>query len=67
VTLPHVYGHPDVPLSDAENQAKFHRCLSFAAAELPAAKASALIDAIADLEQLEDISTLIALTKAGSQ
>lgn len=67
VTLPHVYGHPNVPLSDAENQAKFHRCLSFAAVELPAAKASALIDAIANLEQLEDISTLISLTQAGSQ
>lgn len=66
VTLPHVYGHPDVPLSDAENQAKFHRCLSFAAAELPAAKASALIAAIAGLEKLEDISTLISLTQAGS-
>jgi 2-methylcitrate dehydratase PrpD len=66
VTLAHVYGHPDVPLTDAENQAKFHRCLSFAAAELPAIKASALIEAIANLERIDDISTLIALTQAGS-
>lgn len=66
VTLAHVYGHPDVPLTDAENQAKFHRCLSFAAAELPATKASALIEAIANLERIDDISTLIALTQAGS-
>lgn len=66
VTLAHVYGHPDVPLTDAENQAKFHRCLSFAAAELPATKASALIEAIANLERIDDISILIALTQAGS-
>ena len=66
VTMPHVYGHPDVPLTDAENVAKFRRCLSFAATQLPAAKASALIDAVAQLERVEDISTLIALTQGGA-
>ena len=65
VTLPHVYGNPDVPLSDAENEAKFLRCLSYATAPLSTAKAKALIDAIAGLEQLADISTLIAMTHAG--
>ena len=31
ITLPHVYGHPAVPLSRQENEAKFRRCRTFAA------------------------------------
>ncbi len=62
ITLPHVYGHPAVPLTAAENLAKFHRCLSYAARPLPTA--AALADAVTRLEEIDDIVTLVPLMVA---
>ena len=50
VTLREVYGHPDVPLTDEENVAKFRRCAGFARA--PLADPQLLIDAVSDLETI---------------
>jgi len=64
ITLPHVYGHPAVPLTPDENVAKFRRCLGFAPRAIPAAQADALIAAIAGLERLDDVAALIPLLVA---
>ncbi|MFN0116471.1 MAG: MmgE/PrpD family protein [Paracoccaceae bacterium] len=66
ITLARVYGHPDVPLSDAENEDKFRRCLSFARQPLSPARARAIADAVAGIEASEDVANLAALTVAGS-
>ena len=60
--LPHVYGHPDNPLSAEENVAKFRRCAGYAARPLPAPAQDALIAAIADLEKVDDIARLMRLS-----
>ncbi len=62
VTLPHVYGHPDVPLADAENEEKFRRCLGFAAGTIGEAQAVRLIEKVRNLEEVEDIASLVPLT-----
>jgi aconitate decarboxylase len=67
VRLPHVYGHPDVPLTAAENEAKFRRCLGYAATPMPERQAEALIQRICRLEDMEDIAALVPLTLAVPQ
>ncbi len=64
VTLHHVHGHPAVPLTPQENEAKFRRCLSHAADQISAKRADALIETIAGLEDIPDITALIPLTLA---
>ena len=66
ITLPHVYGHPENPLSSAENEAKFRRCLSYAAGSVQAEQADRIIAAVAGLDGMDDISALARLTVAGA-
>jgi 2-methylcitrate dehydratase PrpD len=62
IHLPRVFGHPAVPLTPAQNEAKFRRCLTYAARPLPGAQADALVAAIARLEDMDDIAALVPLT-----
>jgi len=62
VHLTQVYGHPEVPLTAAENEDKFRRCVGYASRPLPAERADALVEAVAAVETLEDASALAALT-----
>lgn len=65
ITLERIYGHPDVPLTDAENVAKFRRCAAYARTPLPDAQADALIGAVEGVEALDDIAALVPLTVVG--
>jgi 2-methylcitrate dehydratase PrpD len=56
--LPHVYGHPAVPLSAAENVAKFRRCWSHAAPPRPPAGADRLMALVEDIERVPDVGIL---------
>jgi aconitate decarboxylase len=58
ISLPHVYGHPDVPLSRAENLEKFRRCWAGACPALPAAGADAVIAWVEGLDTETDVATL---------
>jgi 2-methylcitrate dehydratase PrpD len=60
IHLPHVYGHPAVPLTDAENIAKFRRCATYGTRAL--ADPDALIAAVDGINALPDIATLARLT-----
>ena len=62
VDLPHDYGHPDGPLSDAENEARFRGCLGYAAAPLPQHSADQMIAAIRDPGTMDDITSIVLLT-----
>lgn len=62
--LPRVFGHPAVPLTAAENEAKFRRCLTYATRPIPAAQADALVAAVAGLEDLTDITALVRMAAA---
>lgn len=64
ITLDHVYGHPDHPLTAAENEAKFRRCLRFAARPFPPGRADALVEAVGGLERLDDVAVLTRLLVA---
>jgi len=64
ITLPHVYGHPAAPLTEAENAAKFRRCAGYGLHPLPEPQAEALIAAAAGLPELADITHLVGLTVA---
>lgn len=66
ITLPHVYGHPENPLTDVENEAKFRRCLSYAVRPVRAEQADQIIAAVAGLDGMDDISALARLTVAGA-
>lgn len=63
VYLEHVFGHPDVPLSDAQNEEKFRRCTTYGRILMETEQAEALIAAVAGLEGLADISQLVAITQ----
>lgn len=60
VHLPHVYGHPAVPLSDAANEEKFRRCAGYGRGR--PADPEAIIAAVAKVESLPDIAALPRLT-----
>lgn len=64
--LPHVYGHPDKPLSTAENLEKFRRCVGYATHPLTPEAQDRLIDAIENLETLDDAATLMALARGAA-
>ena len=57
--------HPARPLTQEQHLAKFRRCLDFAATPLPPATADRLIDAVDQLEKLEDVRRL-AMLAAGA-
>jgi 2-methylcitrate dehydratase PrpD len=65
VHLARVYGHPDVPLSAAENEAKFRRCAAAAIRPLP--DPDRLIAAVAAVENKPDIAELARLSVAGAE
>lgn len=64
VTLEHVYGHPAVPLTEAENAAKFRRCAGYGLRPLPESRIAALIAAVDGLAGLDDVTRLVGLTLA---
>ena len=59
--LPVIYGHPDAPLTPAENLNKFARCCSYAQPPVPASARDQLIDVISRLETAEDVAPVAAL------
>lgn len=61
IDLPRVYGHPENPLTAAENEAKFRRCVGFAPRAV--ADAEALVAAVNGIEALPDIAALPRLTQ----
>jgi 2-methylcitrate dehydratase PrpD len=64
IALPHVYGHPRAPLTDAENVEKFTRCAGYGSVPLPPVNVQALIDAILGIESETDVARLVSLTLA---
>ena len=64
--LPHVYGHPKNPLSTAENLEQFRRCVGYATHPLTPEAQDRLIDAIENLETLDDAATLMALARGAA-
>lgn len=62
VVLPQVYGHPDVPLSTAENLDKFRRCIGYGTRALSGAEGDRLVAAVEGIETLEDAARLAQLT-----
>ncbi len=64
ITLARVYGHPDRPLTPAENEAKFRRCLGYATRPFPAGRADSLLETVLRLERQEDTIPLIRLLVA---
>ena len=64
ITLPHVYGHPKMPLTREQNIAKFRRCCGYGVRPLPAAQVAEIIGAIDNLETETDVTRLVRLTVA---
>jgi len=54
-------GFPGQPLSDAQQLARFHDCMAYAARPLPPAQVPAFLDAVAGLEALPDARALVTL------
>ena len=64
MTLECVFGHPARPLSAAQNAEKFRRCAGYGRSPLSEAAVEALIDAVATIEQADDVADLVPLTLA---
>ncbi len=62
IVIDKVYGHPDAPLSAAENEAKFRRCVGFGRRTLSSDRMDEIIAAVEHVEDLVDISALARLT-----
>lgn len=60
IHLPHVYGHPANPLTDAANAEKFRRCAGYGRAR--PADPEAIIAAVAGIADMPDIAALPRLT-----
>ena len=56
--VPYAPGHPEMPLSDSENLAKFRTCLAFAGCDSAGAPARAVEQCVADLQSLAHIAPL---------
>jgi 2-methylcitrate dehydratase PrpD len=65
IHLARVYGHPDAPLTDAENEAKFRRCAGWGVRPLPIGAADRLVALVAGVETLADAAVLPRATVAG--
>lgn len=63
VHLQHVFGHPAVPLSAAQNEDKFRRCTGYGRAPMREGAADAMIAAVAGLEALPDIAQLMKISQ----
>jgi aconitate decarboxylase len=60
--LPHVYGAPQWPMTDAEQRDKFVHCCLHAKVPLDATKQQRLMTAIDEMTEFNDIRALFALT-----
>ena len=61
MVLPRIYGHPEVPLSAADNEEKFFRCCRHAVPPVPEDRGRRIRDLIAGIETLPDIAALVAV------
>jgi 2-methylcitrate dehydratase PrpD len=59
IHLPHVYGHPEAALTEAENEEKFFRCCRHAEPSVPEARARRIRDLVAGVAGLPDVALLI--------
>ncbi len=59
ITLEHVLGHPEAPLTRAEHLDKFRRCCASAARPLDAGAVDALIAMVDEIERLDDVRALV--------
>jgi aconitate decarboxylase len=64
VDMPQIFGHPENPLSDEQNIEKFRRSWSAAAKPLSESSADQMIEAVSNLEGVDDVRSLIDLTIA---
>ncbi|NNM73482.1 MmgE/PrpD family protein [Enterovirga aerilata] len=65
--VPAIYGHPDAPLSEAENLEKFGRCCGYAHPPVPPELRDRLVALVARFDELEDVSVvprLLAVERA---
>lgn len=62
VTLARVFGHPEKPLTDAQNEDKFRRCVTYGRSRLRTAAADVLVAAVSELDSAEDVSVLARMT-----
>lgn len=60
ITLPRIYGHPAVPLTQAENEEKFLRCCRNAVPPVPPARAARVQALVAGIAGLPDVAELVA-------
>lgn len=64
IALPAVYGHPDAPLSRAENIEKFTRCAGYGLIPLSIGEIDRIVAAIDSIENEPDAASLVDLTIA---
>jgi 2-methylcitrate dehydratase PrpD len=64
ITIRAIYGHPDAPLTAAENEDKFSRNFGYARPPRPAPARAQIMDFVAGLENAEDMSLLPRLLSA---
>jgi aconitate decarboxylase len=62
IDLPRIYGHPEAALSEAENRAKFHRCMGYGRLPMPDLQAAAIEAAVAGMADAPDAAVLAGLT-----
>ena len=59
IEVPHAWGHPAMPLTTAENLAKFRGCLDFAGVDPNGAPAREVADRLADIVRQDDVGALL--------
>ena len=59
IEVPHAWGHPAMPLTAAENLAKFRGCLNFAGVDPDGAPAREVADRLADIVRQDDVGALL--------
>ena len=63
-TMPQVYGSPDAPMTAEAQRAKFSACCRAAPQPLAEVQIEQLINAIQNIESLQDVSDLVAMTRS---
>ena len=64
IALPRVFGHPDAPMSEAENEAKFRECAAAARLPIPAGAVETLIERTGAIFEMDDVAGLTDLMVA---
>ncbi|MGE0521748.1 MAG: MmgE/PrpD family protein [Variibacter sp.] len=64
ITIRAIYGHPDAPLTEAENRDKFSRNVSFARPPRAPDACARIMDFVAGLDKADDVSLLPPLLAA---